>query len=62
MVRKATKTKGAFVSKDVILKQIYRATINAQTRENVTMFGWSTVRRDLEDYFGAGINNPDTLN
>jgi transposase-like protein len=62
MVRKATKTKGAFVSEDAIVKQIYLATINAQTRWNGTMFGWSTVRRDLEDYFGARINNPDTLN
>ena len=29
---------------------------------NGTMFGWSTVRRDLEEYFGTRINNPDTLN
>jgi transposase-like protein len=62
MVRKATKTKGAFVSEDAIVKQIYLATINAQTKWNGTMFGWSTVRRDLEDYFGTRINNPDTLN
>lgn len=62
MVRKATKTKGAFVSEDAIVKQIYLATINAQTKWNGTMFGWSTVRRDLEEYFGTRINNPDTLN
>jgi putative transposase len=62
MVRKATKTKGAFVSEDAIVKQIYLATINAQTKWNGTMFGWSTVRRDLEEYFGPRINNPDTLN
>jgi hypothetical protein len=55
-------TKGAFVSEDAIVKQIYLATINAQTRWNGTMFGWSIVRRDLEDYFGTRINNPDTLN
>ena len=62
IMRKATKTNGAFVSEDVIVKQIYLVTINAQTRWNGTMFGWSTVRRDLEDYFGTRINNPDTLN
>lgn len=62
MVRKVTKTKGAFVSEDAIVKQIYLATINAQTKWDGTMFGWSTVRRDLEDYFGNRINNPDTLN
>jgi putative transposase len=61
-MRKATKTNGAFVSEDVIVKQIYLVTINAQTRWNGTMFGWSIVRRDLEDYFGTRINNPDTLN
>ena len=62
MVRKTTKTKGAFVSENAIVKQIYLATINAQTRWNSTMFGWSKVRRDLEEYFGTRINNPDTLN
>jgi transposase-like protein len=62
MVRKVTKTKGAFVSEDAIVKQIYLATINAQTKWNGTMFGWSTVRRDLEEYFGTRINNTDTLN
>lgn len=61
MVRKVTKTKGAFVSEDAIVKQIYLATVNAQTKWNGTMFGWSTVRRDLEDYFGTRINKPDTL-
>ena len=62
MVRKVTKTKGAFVSEDAIVKQIYLATINAQTKWNGTMFGWSTVRRDIEEYFGIRINNLDTLN
>lgn len=62
MVRKTTKTKGAFVSENAIVKQIYLATINTQTRWNGTMFGWSTLRRDLEEYFGTRINNPDTLN
>jgi|SRR5690554_2571226 len=62
MVRKATKTKGAFTSEDAIVKQIYLATINAQTRWNGTMFAWSSVRRDLVDYFDNRFLTDDTLN
>lgn len=61
MVRKVTKTKGAFSSEDAIVKQIYLATINAQTRWQGTMFGWTGVRRDLEHYFANRFFNPDTL-
>lgn len=61
MVRKVTKTKGAFVSEDAIVKQIYLATMNAQTRWNGTIFGWSSIRRDLTDYFITRFFNPDTL-
>ncbi len=61
MVRKATKTKGAFTSETAIIKQIYLATINAQTRWNGTMFGWSNVRRDLCDYFEDRFLTNDTL-
>lgn len=38
MVRRITKTKGAFTSENTIVKQIYLATINAQTRWNGRMF------------------------
>lgn len=62
MVRKITKTKGAFVSEDAIIKQIYLATINAQTRWNGSIFGWSSVRRDLKDYFSNRFLTNDTLN
>jgi putative transposase len=62
MVRKVTKTKGAFSSEDAIGKQIYLATINAQTKWNGTIFGWPSVRRDLEDYFCNRFIYPDTLN
>ena len=61
MVRKVTKTKGAFSSENAIVKQLYLATINAQTKWNGTMFGWSSVRRDLVDYFEDRFINPDTL-
>ena len=62
MVRKVTKTKGAFVSEEAIVKQIYLATINAQTRWNGSIFGWSSVRRDLKDYFSNRFLTNDTLN
>lgn len=61
MVRKTTKTKGAFTSENAIVKQIYLATINAQTRWNGTMFAWTSVRRDLVDYFENRFLTDDTL-
>ena len=62
MVRKTTKTKGAFTSEDAIVKQIYLATINAQTKWKGSMFAWSSVRRDLVDYFNERFLTSDTLN
>lgn len=62
MVRKVTKTKGAFNSENAIIKQIYLATINAQTKWTGTIFAWSSVRCDLNDYFGNRFLTPDTLN
>lgn len=62
MVRKVTKTKGAFSSEDAIVKQIYLATINANTRWQGQMFGWTAVRMELTIMFGDRLNNNDTLN
>lgn len=63
MVRKATKTKGSFSSEDAIVKQIYLATMNATTRWNGQMFGWTRVRLELNIYFGDRLlNNNDTVN
>ena len=62
MIRKVTKTKGAFNSEDAIVKQIYLATMNAQTRWRGTIFAWSSIRRDLTDYFGTRFLTSDTLN
>jgi len=61
MIRKVTKTKGAFASEDAIIKQIYLATMNAQTKWNGTIFAWSSIRRDLSDYYKTRFFNPDTL-
>lgn len=62
MVRKVTKTKGAFSSEDAIVKQIYLATLNANTKWQGKMFGWNAVRHDLNTYFGDRLLNPDTVN
>lgn len=62
MVRKVTKTKGAFTSEDAIVKQIYLATMNAQTKWNGHIFAWSSIRRDLQDYFETRFINADTVN
>jgi len=62
MVRKATKTKGAFTSENAIAKQVYLAVKNAETRWNGRMFAWSAVRRDLVDYFEERFLTDDTLN
>lgn len=61
MVRKVTKTKGAFSTEDAIVKQIYLATINANTKWQGTMFGWNAVRNELNHYFKERLNKNDTL-
>lgn len=61
MVRKITKTKGAFTSENAIVKQIYLATINAETRWNGRMFAWTAVRNDLADYFENRFLTDDTV-
>jgi putative transposase len=61
MVRKITKTKGAF-SLDAIVKQIYLATINANIKWRGQMFAWTTVRNELIKYFGERLLKNDTLN
>jgi len=61
MVRKVTKTKGAFSSEDAIVKQIYLATINANTKWEGQMFGWAAVRNELNQYFRERLTKNDTL-
>jgi transposase-like protein len=55
MIRKVTKTKGAFSSEDAIVKQIYLATMNAHTKWQGQMFGWNIVRNELNQYFGERL-------
>jgi len=55
MIRKVTKTKGAFASESAILKQVYLAIKNAQTRWKGNILGWSAIRNDLIMYFSDRI-------
>ena len=62
MVRKATKTKGAFVSETAVIKQIYLAILNAQTKWSGTIFAWAAIRRELDQYYGERFYNNVTVN
>lgn len=62
MVRKATKTKGAFVSEKAVIKQIYLAILNAQTKWNGAIFGWPSIRRELDAFYGERFYANDTVN
>src|SRR5690606_39169984 len=55
MIRKVTKTKGAFSSENAILKQIYLAIQNAQTKGSGQIFAWNAIRNDLNHYFSDRI-------
>lgn len=55
MIRKVTKTKGAFSSENAVLKQVYLAIQNAQTRWNGQIFAWAAIRNDLNYYFSERI-------
>jgi transposase-like protein len=61
MLRKSTKTKGAFTSEKAILKVIYLAVDNAETKWQGQMYRWPSVRNDLAEMFGKRFTNPDTL-
>jgi putative transposase len=60
MIRKVTKTKGAFNSEKAILKLIYLAVQNAQTKWNGTIFNWNTIRQELTIKFDERLND-DTV-
>ena len=61
MIRKVTKTKGAFSSENAILKQVYLAIINAQTKWNGQIFAWAAIRNDLNLCFSDRIKGYDTV-
>jgi transposase-like protein len=55
MIRKVTKTKGAFSSENAILKQVYLAIQNAHTKWHGQIFAWAVIRNDLNVYFSERI-------
>lgn len=55
MIRKVTKTKGAFSSENAILKQVYLAIQNAHTKWDGQIFAWASIRNDLNSYFSERI-------
>lgn len=61
MVRKVTKTKGAFTSENAIVEQIYLATLNARSKWNGTIFEWAPMSGELVVYFDDRFLTNDTL-
>lgn len=55
MIRKVTKTKGAFSSENAVLKQVYLAIMNAQTKWSGKIFHWTAIQNDLNAYFSDRI-------
>ena len=60
MVRKVTKSKGAFTSDMALLKLIYLATINFKKRWQNKILSWPTILNQLNIYFENRISNNDT--
>jgi putative transposase len=60
MIRKVTKTKGAFNSEKAIIKLVYLAVQNAQTRWKGNIFNWSAIHHELENKFENRMR-PDTV-
>jgi len=60
MVRKVTKSKGAFTSEMALLKLVYLATINFQKRWQNKIYAWPTILNQLSIYFEKRILKIDT--
>lgn len=56
MIRKVTKTKGSFNSEKAILKLVYLAVQNAQTKWNGQIFNWAAIYQDLYINFKDRFN------
>ena len=61
MVRKVTKSKGAFTSDMAMLKLVYLATINFQKRWTNKLRDWPMIINQLFVYFEERIKNTDTV-
>ncbi len=54
-LRKATKTKSAFVSDDAAMKVLYLTTMNIVEKWNQPIHGWGTIIGNLSIYFGDRV-------
>ena len=61
MIRKTTKSKGAFTSDMAMLKLVYLATIQFNRRWQTGIYGWTTIITQLMLYFESRIMESDTL-
>jgi putative transposase len=61
MVRKVTKSKGAFTSDMGMLKLVYLATLKFQNRWKTKVFGWQSILNQLLIYFEGRITENDTV-
>jgi transposase-like protein len=61
MVRKVTKSKGAFTSDMAMLKLVYLATLNFQKRWTTTLRDWPQIFNQLFVYFDERIMYSDTV-
>jgi putative transposase len=61
MVRKVTKTKGAFTSDMAMMKLVYLATLNFQNRWTTNVYSWAKILNQLMLYFDERIKSTDTV-
>lgn len=61
MVRKVTKSKGAFSSETAVLKLVYLATMNFHKKWNRSIYDWPTILNQLTIIFEDRIFKDDTL-
>ena len=62
MVRKTTKTKGAFASEMAVMKLVYLATLKFNKRWTTGVYGWPTIFNQLSIFFEDRIQKNDTVN
>ncbi len=62
MVRKVTKSKGAFASDMAVMKLVFLATMNFQKKWASSVFNWPQVLNQLSIFFEDRIQKNDTLN
>jgi transposase-like protein len=61
MVRKVTKSKGAFTSDNAMLKLVYLATLNFQKRWVNNLRDWPLIINQLFTFFDERIKTTDTV-